>query len=93
MPDHFVDHPLAPIPAIVAAAAATTTLRVGTLVLGNDYKHPVVLANEAATIDLLSGRAARARRRRGLDDRGLRRGRLPLDSAGVRIARLDESIT
>ena len=52
MPDHFVDHPLAPIPGIMAAAAATTTLRVGTLVLGNDYKHPVVLANEAATIDL-----------------------------------------
>ncbi len=54
MPDHFVDHPLAPIPGIMAAATATTTLRVGTLVLGNDYKHPVVLANEAATIDLLS---------------------------------------
>ena len=54
MPDHFVDHPLAPIPAMAAAAAVTDTLRVGSLVLGNDYKHPVVLAREAATIDLLS---------------------------------------
>src|SRR6201746_283629 len=54
VPDHFVDHPLAPIPALAAAAAVTTTLRVGPLVLGNDYKHPVVLAREAATIDLLS---------------------------------------
>ena len=44
----------APIPAMAMAAEATTTLRVGSLVLGNDYQHPVVLAREAATIDLLS---------------------------------------
>ena len=36
------------------AAAVTTTLRVGSLVLGNDYNHPVVVAREAATLDLLS---------------------------------------
>src|SRR5690606_22507228 len=52
--DHFDDQ-LAPIPAVMAAAAATTTLRVGTMVLSNDYRHPVVLAKEAATIDVLSG--------------------------------------
>src|SRR5438552_2081017 len=55
VPDHFVDHPLAPTVALAHAAAVTTTLRVGTLVLGNDYKHPVVLAREMATIDMLSG--------------------------------------
>ena len=60
MPDHFDDQ-LAPMPALMAAADATTSLRVGSLVLDNDYKHPVVLAKEAATIDVLSGRAARAR--------------------------------
>ena len=54
MPDHFGDQ-LAPVPALVAAADATTTLRVGTLVFDNDYRHPVVLAKEAATLDLLSG--------------------------------------
>ena len=53
MPDHFDDQ-LAPVPALMAAADATTTLRVGSLVLDNDYKHPVVLAKEAATIDMLS---------------------------------------
>lgn len=53
MPDHFTDQ-LAPVPALMAAAGATTGLRVGTLVLDNDYKHPVVLAKEAATLDLLS---------------------------------------
>src|ERR1700733_14931053 len=54
MPDHFGDQ-LAPTPALVAAADATTTLRVGTLVYDNDYRHPLVLAKEAATIDVLSG--------------------------------------
>ena len=54
MPDHFVDTQLAPMVAISVAAAATDTLRIGTLVLGNDYKHPAVVAKEAATLDLLS---------------------------------------
>jgi alkanesulfonate monooxygenase SsuD/methylene tetrahydromethanopterin reductase-like flavin-dependent oxidoreductase (luciferase family) len=39
----------------MAAADATTTLWIGSLTYGNDYRHPVVLAKEAATLDLLSG--------------------------------------
>jgi probable F420-dependent oxidoreductase len=54
MPDHFGDQ-LAPVPALMAAADATSQLRVGTLVFDNDYRHPLVLAKEAATLDLLSG--------------------------------------
>jgi probable F420-dependent oxidoreductase len=54
MPDHFTNQ-LAPVPALMAAANATTTLRIGALVFDNDYKHPVVLAKELATMDLLSG--------------------------------------
>jgi probable F420-dependent oxidoreductase len=53
MPDHFGDQ-LAPVPALAAAAAATATLRIGSLVFGNDYRHPVSLAKEAATLDVLS---------------------------------------
>jgi probable F420-dependent oxidoreductase len=53
MPDHFGDQ-LAPVPALMSAADATTRLRVGALVWDNDYKHPVVLAKELATIDVLS---------------------------------------
>jgi len=53
MPDHFGDQ-LAPVPALAAVAGATTTLRMGALVFGNDYRHPFVLAKEAATLDVLS---------------------------------------
>ena len=45
------------------------------LVFDNDYKHPAILAKEAATIDLLSRRPLRARHRRGLDEDRLRRAR------------------
>lgn len=53
MPDHY-DNQLAPVPALMAAADATTTLRIGALVWDNDYKHPAVLAKELATMDVLS---------------------------------------
>src|SRR5580692_279277 len=53
MPDHFGDQ-LAPVPALAAVAHATTTLRMGSLVFGNDYRHPLMLAKEAATLDVLS---------------------------------------
>lgn len=53
MPDHLGEQ-WAPLIAMTAAAEATTTLRVGTLVLDNDFRHPVVLAKETATLDLLS---------------------------------------
>lgn len=53
VPDHLAEM-LAPMPALVAAAAATTRLRVGTNVLNNDLRHPVLVAREAATVDLLT---------------------------------------
>ena len=48
--DHLVGQ-LAPMPVLSAAALATTRLRVGTLVLNNDLRHPVGLAQELATVD------------------------------------------
>jgi probable F420-dependent oxidoreductase len=44
-----------PLVALGAAAAATSTIRLGTLVLNNDLRHPVVVAQEVATLDQLSG--------------------------------------
>jgi probable F420-dependent oxidoreductase len=93
IPDHFVDHALAPIPTAMAAAAATTTLRVGTLVLGNDYRHPAVLASEAATIDLLSGGRLELGMGAGWMTADYDKAGFHLDPPGMRIARLDESLT
>src|SRR2546422_1282691 len=53
VPDHLAEL-LAPFPALAGAAAATTRLRVGTAVLNNDFRHPVLTAREAATLDVLS---------------------------------------
>ncbi|MSO38220.1 MAG: TIGR03621 family F420-dependent LLM class oxidoreductase [Acidimicrobiia bacterium] len=93
MPDHFVDHALAPIPGIAVAAAVTTTLRVGTFVLGNDYRHPVVLASEAATIDLLSDGRLELGMGAGWMTVDYERAGMDLEAASVRIARLDEALT
>ena len=54
MPDHFQDQ-WAPTVGLTIAAEATDTLNVGTLVYANDYRHPVVLAKEIATLDLATG--------------------------------------
>jgi probable F420-dependent oxidoreductase len=94
--DHFVREPfgdqLAPMVALTAAAAATTTLRVGTLVLDNDYRHPALLAKEAATLDVLSG----GRFELGIGAGWLReeyeQAGIPFDPPGVRVDRLEESI-
>lgn len=92
MPDHFGDQ-IGPIAALMAAADATTKLRIGSLVFDNDYRHPVVLAKEAATLDLLSD---------GRLDFGIGAGwmvsdyeqaGIPYDSAGTRIERLAEALT
>jgi probable F420-dependent oxidoreductase len=91
MPDHFGTE-LAPLPAIAMAAAYTTTLRIGSLVFDNDYKHPAILAKEAATIDLLSdGRLefgiGAGWMRTDYDQLGL-----PYDSPAVRVDRFEEAL-
>src|SRR5437867_13387107 len=53
VPDHLTAL-LAPIPALVSAAAATKSLRLRTNVLNNDFRHPVLLARDVATADLLT---------------------------------------
>src|SRR5689334_92500 len=40
---------------LTALAQATSRLRMGVLVTGNVYRHPAVLANMAATLDIVSG--------------------------------------
>ena len=91
LPDHFDDQ-LGPLTALAGAAAATERLKVGTLVLSNDYRHPVVLAKEAATLDLL----ADGRLELGLGAGWLRSdydaAGMTFDPPGVRIERLAEAV-
>ena len=54
VPDHFEQAWFAVGPALVTAANATTTLRVGSLVYSNNFRHPALLAREAATVDVLT---------------------------------------
>jgi probable F420-dependent oxidoreductase len=91
LPDHFGDQ-LAPVPALMAAADATTSLRVGALVWDNDYKHPVVLAKEAATLDVLSGGRLEFGIGAGWMNTDYEQAGIPKDRDGVRIARLAEAI-
>src|ERR1700682_3661006 len=94
MPDGL-QYSLAPLPALTAAAMVTRTFGVGTYVIANDYRNPVLLAKEAATIDVLSG---------GRFELGIGAGRpsaaddnrmlgIPFDPGNVRLARLAESLT
>lgn len=91
-PDHFGPQ-WEPVAALAACAAATSRLKVGSLVYGVDYRHPVVLAKAAATIQLLSG----GRHEFGLgagwmktdyDEAGM-----PYDRPSVRIERTEEALT
>src|SRR4051812_20399498 len=89
--DHFDDQ-LAPVPAIMAAADATTTLRVGALVFANDYRHPVVLAKEAATLDVLSGGRFEMGLGAGWMTSDYQAAGIPLERPRVRIARMVEAL-
>lgn len=91
VPDHFDDQ-LAPVPALVAAAAATTTLRVGTLVLDNDYRHPLLTAKEAATVDVLSGGRFELGMGAGWLRSDYEQSGIACDPPGTRIDRLEEGV-
>jgi probable F420-dependent oxidoreductase len=93
VPDHFVDHDLAPTVALAHAAAVTDDLRVGPFVLGNDYKHPVVCAREMASLDLLSDGRLELGIGAGWMTADYEKAGMTLDRPGVRIARLAEAIT
>src|SRR5436305_8282035 len=92
VPDHFVTE-FPPAVALMAAADATRTLRIGSYVFDNDFRHPTLLAKEAATLDVLSG---------GRFELGIGGGWMPseyeqagimFDPPGTRLSRLEEAIS
>ena len=93
VPDHVLTPgPFSPMPALDALVEVTSRLRVGTLVLNNDLRHPALVARDAATLDLLSdGRVelgiGAGHARPEYDEIGI-----PFDRPTTRVERLEESV-
>ena len=92
MTDHFDDRH-GPLVAMTAVALATTSLRVGTMVLANDYRHPAVLAKELASLDQVSGGRLEIGIGAGWMASDYEQAGMQFDRPGVRIERLDEAVT
>ncbi|HEV3264230.1 MAG TPA: TIGR03621 family F420-dependent LLM class oxidoreductase [Acidimicrobiales bacterium] len=92
IPDHFEDQ-FGPLVALTVAAEATTTLRVGSLVFDNDYRHPLVLAKEIATLDLMSEGRMEFGLGAGWMSVDYQQSGIPEDRPGVRISRMEEGLT
>lgn len=83
---------LAPFASLMAAAEATTTLRVGSLVFGNDFRHPVALAKEVATLDVLSEGRVEFGFGTGWQRDDYASLGLTLDPVGVKVSRFEEAV-
>src|SRR5690348_16103487 len=89
--DHFGAQ-LAPLPALAAAAMVTSRIRLATLVLDNDFRHPALVAQEAATVDALSGGRMELGLGAGWLESDYTKSGLAFDAAPVRLARLAEAV-
>lgn len=92
MPDHMVGGAWAAMPALAALAPVTTTLRLGTLVIDNDFRNPVVFAREVAALDVISGGRFELGIGAGWFDRDYHGTGIPFARGRVRVARLAEAI-
>jgi probable F420-dependent oxidoreductase len=89
--DHLaLQHP--PIPLLTAVAMATERIRLCPLVFNNDLRHPAVLAQELASLDILSGGRTEVGIGAGWNEPEYRRTGITFDPPGIRIDRLTEAI-
>ncbi|HEY7738313.1 MAG TPA: TIGR03621 family F420-dependent LLM class oxidoreductase [Candidatus Limnocylindria bacterium] len=89
--DHLTRQ-LSPIPALAGAAAVTTSLRIGSYVFANDFRHPLLLAREAATVDVLSGGRLEFGLGAGWRVSDYTQLGVPYDPPGQRIDRMQEAL-
>ena len=82
---------LSPLAALATAAAASDGIRIGSYVFANDFRHPLILAREAATLDRLSGGRLELGLGAGWMRSDYRQLGMAYDRPGVRIDRLEES--
>src|SRR6266568_927157 len=92
MPDRPSIGGLAPFTALAAAAEATTSLRMGSYVFCNDYRHPVLFAREAATLDLLSEGRFELGLGAGVGPSEFQQMGMPFANAGTRVGHLEEAL-
>jgi probable F420-dependent oxidoreductase len=92
LPDHYIN-PLATVPALAIAAGATRSLRVGSYVFSNDFRHPAMVAKESATLDLLSDGRFELGLGAGWHGPEYSQVGIPFDPPGVRVGRLEEAVT
>ncbi len=92
IPDRTSVGILAVIPALAVAASVTTSLRVGSYVFCNGYRHPVLLAREAATLDLLTDGRFELGLGAGVSSTESEQMGIPFASAGTRVGQLEETI-
>jgi probable F420-dependent oxidoreductase len=92
MPDRTTIGGLAPLTALAVAAEATISLRVGSYVFCNEYRHPVILAREAATLDLLSDGRFELGLGAGVGPYESQRMGIPFANAGARVGHLEEAL-
>ena len=91
-PDHVVI-PFGFVPLLATAAAVTERLRVSAFVTNNDFRHPALLAQDLATLDVLSGGRVEVALGAGWNRPEYEALGLPFDPVGVRVSRLAEAVT
>ena len=91
MADHFTSE-MAPLISLAAVAAQTSRIRLGTLVLDNDFRHPAVLAKEVATLDLVSGGRLELGIGAGWVPADYEQSGIPFEKPGTRLDRMEEAI-
>ncbi len=92
MPDRTIME-LAPLTALAVAAEATTLLRVGSYMFCNDYRHPALLAKEAATLDFLSEGRFELGLGAGVGPFDYQLMGLPFDKGEERVDRFEEALS
>ena len=92
LPDHLLGQ-LSPVVTMATVAAATSTLRMSAFVMNNDLRHPAVLAQDLASIDVLSGGRLDVAIGAGWNKPEYDAIGMTFDPAPIRQARLAESIT
>jgi probable F420-dependent oxidoreductase len=91
IPDHLLDQ-LSPVPAMAVIAAATDRLRIAAFVLNNDLRHPAVLAQDLASLDVLSEGRLDVAIGAGWNVPEYEAIGVPFDAGGTRVERLEEAV-